>query len=374
MAGKLKKRANDNIEKTVDEGLDAIEGKNPDVVGQGPNGDIVIVSRDEEGNNAPLMNFIHPGTAIFVDDFNIEKPTEFPSKWTQMDGTFQNAQALNNGQKDGMVEVLTNKGTMRPTIVGDRYLGHDFKLEMQVYFHNMGNEQYIFKLKNTDNIYTNHEVRVGNGIMWNGSEAISRMPEGLWGSGWHTIQLSFNRGNLKGYLDGIMLINDPDITTNPDYVKDFFTHLEVNVLSPSSNANPRKPGRITYFAIGGKGHDLYNALKSEGKLVMNNINFEVNSYIINPSSYGVLDEIAGMMNAYREINLSVQGHTDSDGTNEFNQTLSENRAKAVVDYLVKKGISGKRLSSMGYGEKKPIDPTSSEMAKAKNRRVEFVLQ
>lgn len=146
------------------------------------------------------------------------------------------------------------------------------------------------------------------------------------------------------------------------------------MYSPSSNANPRKPGRITYFAIGGKGHDLYNALKSEGKLVMNNINFEVNSYIINPSSYGVLDEIAGMMNAYREINLSVQGHTDSDGTNEFNQTLSENRAKAVVDYLVKKGISGKRLSSMGYGEKKPIDPTSSEMAKAKNRRVEFVLQ
>lgn len=113
---------------------------------------------------------------------------------------------------------------------------------------------------------------------------------------------------------------------------------------------------------------------NDGKLVMNNIQFEVNSYTLKPDSFSVLDEIASMLTDHSDVSLSIQGHTDSDGTNSFNQELSENRAAAVKEYLVKKGVSSKRLSTTGFGESKPVDKSGTNMAKAKNRRVEFVLQ
>ena len=381
---KVKKRAKDNVEKTVDDGLDAIEGKDKGKEkkkkdsSEEPNDEVKVVEVEGTTDNtarktAPLADFIYPATAIFVDDFNLEKPTEFPSKWTQLDGTFQNAQVVRMNDKDGVVELFTTNGLMKPTIEGDRYLGREFQVEMEVYFYDKGNEQYIIELKNQDNGYLDHEIRIGNGVMWNGSEAIARLPRGVWAPGWHTVQISFNSGNLKAYLDGFMLVNDPDITSNKKFIKDHYTHLELGVLSPGSNANPRRPAAVSYFAVGGQGHDLYKKLKTDGKLVMNDINFEVNSFVISTDSYGILDDMATMLNDHSDINLSINGHTDSDGTNSFNQTLSENRAKAVMSYLISKGVSATRLKSVGYGEEKPVDTSGSETAKAKNRRVEFVL-
>ena len=89
--------------------------------------------------------------------------------------------------------------------------------------------------------------------------------------------------------------------------------------------------------------------------------------------FPVLDKVANMLTEHPEVSIQVHGHTDSDGTNESNQTLSENRANSVVSYLVEKGVASNRLSIMGHGEDKPIDNSGTDTAKAKNRRVEFVL-
>ena len=78
------------------------------------------------------------------------------------------------------------------------------------------------------------------------------------------------------------------------------------------------------------------------------------------------------MGMVKEIEIS--GHTDSEGPEEFNQKLSEGRAKAVVDYLVEKGIENIRLSYIGYGENKPIDTNNTDIGRAQNRRVEFKLK
>jgi outer membrane protein OmpA-like peptidoglycan-associated protein len=72
------------------------------------------------------------------------------------------------------------------------------------------------------------------------------------------------------------------------------------------------------------------------------------------------------------INFSIEGHTDSDGDDANNQTLSEARGKSVMDKLVSMGISSNRLKSNGFGESKPIDNNSTPEGKANNRRVEFV--
>jgi len=87
---------------------------------------------------------------------------------------------------------------------------------------------------------------------------------------------------------------------------------------------------------------------------------------------GVINEIAALMKQHPEIKFSVEGHTDTDGDDAFNQTLSEQRAETVVNTLKEMGIDTGRLVSKGWGESKPVDSNSTPEGKANNRRVEFV--
>jgi outer membrane protein OmpA-like peptidoglycan-associated protein len=72
-----------------------------------------------------------------------------------------------------------------------------------------------------------------------------------------------------------------------------------------------------------------------------------------------------------DIEVEISGHTDSRGSNQKNQVLSEQRANAVKDWLVSKGINPNRITTIGYGEDKPIAPNDSEENMRKNRRIEF---
>ncbi len=86
-----------------------------------------------------------------------------------------------------------------------------------------------------------------------------------------------------------------------------------------------------------------------------------------------LDLIVDIMNEYKESNFSIEGHTDSYGSRSTNLKLSKRRAKAVLDYLVAKGIDASRLSSTGYGESNPIASNVTRKGRAENRRVEIKL-
>lgn len=90
-------------------------------------------------------------------------------------------------------------------------------------------------------------------------------------------------------------------------------------------------------------------------------------------TYPVLEAIVAILKEYPNSNFSLEGHTDSDGTDASNQTLSENRAGAVKDYLIEKGIASSRLSSKGFGESMPIDTNKTKAGKANNRRTEVKL-
>ena len=101
--------------------------------------------------------------------------------------------------------------------------------------------------------------------------------------------------------------------------------------------------------------------------------FETAKAKIKPVSYGILDSVVQVLKDYPAIKIRVEGHTDSDGSDSYNLSLSKQRAASVHDYIVSKGIDGSRLTSEGYGETQPIDTNRTSAGKANNRRVEFVI-
>lgn len=117
--------------------------------------------------------------------------------------------------------------------------------------------------------------------------------------------------------------------------------------------------------------DILTALNAEGHISLY-INFETGKSDIQSESQKIIDQIAEMLTTNLSLKISVEGHTDNVGTPTANKTLSENRAKAVMNTLIAKGIDKFRLSAKGWGQDKPILDNNTEEGKAKNRRVEIV--
>lgn len=105
--------------------------------------------------------------------------------------------------------------------------------------------------------------------------------------------------------------------------------------------------------------------------VLKDIFFEFDKSTILQQSFFELMRLITLLNTYPDMQIEVGGHTDSKGSDSYNQHLSECRAKAVADYLISKGISERRLQYRGYGKSKPIDTNETEEGRARNRRVEF---
>ena len=116
---------------------------------------------------------------------------------------------------------------------------------------------------------------------------------------------------------------------------------------------------------------MLDALNKDGRIALY-INFDTGKSTIRPDSKPIIDQIVQMMKTNTGLELGVEGHTDNVGDAKSNQTLSENRAKAVVAAIVAQGIEAKRLSAAGHGQDKPVADNSSEEGRAKNRRVELV--
>ena len=99
--------------------------------------------------------------------------------------------------------------------------------------------------------------------------------------------------------------------------------------------------------------------------------FDFDSFELTDTAKGQLDKVAEYLKLNDAVSVEVGGHTDSMGTEDYNQTLSEQRAKSVVDYLSGKGIDASRLSAVGYGKKHPVATNDTEEGRAQNRRIEF---
>jgi OmpA-OmpF porin, OOP family len=114
---------------------------------------------------------------------------------------------------------------------------------------------------------------------------------------------------------------------------------------------------------------LFSDLLGKGK-----IRFDSGRATIDPDSAGLLDRLIETALRCPAANIEVAGHTDTDGEDASNQTLSEKRAQAVADYLVKAGLPADRFTATGYGSTQPVASNDTDEGRAQNRRIEFVVR
>ncbi len=314
------------------------------------------------------FDFVPGDVIIFEDNLEGERNGEFPSKWDLVGGVAENAEFA------GENVIFFRQGSSRQGIVPlirenhEDYLPDAFTIEFDAYFdagvHNQTYYVHFFDMKNQRRTMNEMRIYVGK-ITYDRTTGeypglrrshISDEPM------WRRVSISFNQRALKAYLDDMRLINIPNITDNP-------TGLTIRGTNTSGGDRNSliKNIRIAKGAV-----PLYDKFLTDGKIITTGIRFDVNKATIRPESMGTIAEIVDLMKQHPELNFSVEGHTDSDGSEENNQVLSEARARAVKDQMIAMGIGADRLSHRGWGESKPIASNATSEGKAQNRRVEFV--
>lgn len=152
---------------------------------------------------------------------------------------------------------------------------------------------------------------------------------------------------------------------------------DVSAEAPANAAAPQATAPVTPAAVAQEPTGDLDLEACRGRFEIlsrsGNINFHSGSARLQASSAPLLDSVADIIARCPGLKIDVSGHTDADGSPAANQNLSQQRAKAVVRYLVKKGLSADRFTATGYGEDKPIFDNDTPEHKSRNRRIEFAL-
>jgi outer membrane protein OmpA-like peptidoglycan-associated protein len=133
---------------------------------------------------------------------------------------------------------------------------------------------------------------------------------------------------------------------------------------------PNQPGTVANNGCPEVSDAVKKALNDYAKTIL----FDTGKASIKKQSAEVLNDIVGILKEYSNAQFNIEGHTDSSGSATFNKSLSQSRAKSVMDYLVSNGIAADRLNYAGYGEERPLDSNKTRAGKARNRRVEINLK
>ncbi len=395
---KTKQRADERTDDAIEEGLDQIEEgvisifKKKD---KPKKSEKVEASETEQEEEQPTNNksksdasnkesqtqqpslkwakydFVPGDQIIYEDNQENEQNGEFPSRWDHAGGGSVEIASFGN---DPVIYFKDESSFIVPFIKNREkdYLPEIFTIEFDAYFEK---EEYciyhllLYDMKNQTELNLAPIVISANNIKIYGiGEAFypgATEEETYDKSFWRHVAFSFNKRALKIYFDDARVLNIPNITENP-------TGLTIGVSGYNTVGIQGINRFIKNIRIAQGGVKLYDKLLSDGKIVTTGIKFDVNKATLKPESMGVINTIFQLMKEHPEIKFSVEGHTDSDGDDASNQTLSERRAKSVVEQLLKLGIAPDRLTSKGWGESKPIDSNTTPEAKANNRRVEFI--
>lgn len=378
------KRVNKKIDKGIDKGLDKLEEglgglfgkkKKKDKKENEPESQTTQANEQAANQHAqaapeevtPALNwakydFVPGDKVIFEDNLLGEENGEFPSRWDLVRGNVEIAEF------GGETVIMYRDGS--PTIVpyikdaSQDYLPDVFTIEFDLYCGNDNFVAYLYDRKNqksgSSSGYTYFNIKFDQMEF---GQSSSRLPEGnnLAKRRWIHIAIAYTNGKLKGYIDETRLINLPRIDFDPKGLSLHSYHAKNDNLYYIKN-----------IRIAEGGVKYYDRILQDGKIIANGIRFDVNKATLRPESMGVINEIAGLMKEHPDLKFDVEGHTDSDGDDASNQTLSENRAQTVLQTLVQMGIDPNRLTSKGWGESKPMDTNDTPEGKANNRRVEFV--
>jgi OOP family OmpA-OmpF porin len=189
-------------------------------------------------------------------------------------------------------------------------------------------------------------------------------------------QIVKNYDNALTKIGGKKIFSDGGAATFhvTDKTRDIWIALELNT-SDAEGANVysfyAKVIEMEEMKQEIQANEMYLKLNADGYIALY-INFETGKSLITGESQKTVDQIAEMLKANPALKISVEGHTDNVGSPASNKSLSENRAKAIMNALISKGIAASRLSAKGWGQEKPVADNRTEEGRAKNRRVEIV--
>jgi OmpA-OmpF porin, OOP family len=364
---KVKKKVDKTIEKNIDKTIDkTVDDAEKDIKDGSEKKDNPELKQDREKNYESdnleneeelkvwrKFDFVSGDKIIFSDNFVGEEIGEFPSKW---DLLFGNAETVTFGDLN-VIGFMQNRTEIFPFMDKEDFLPEVFTIEFDFYYYAKYNEAYKLHLGGHG---SEIDIRPNKVSMKN---FVGEPGEGAKDPGWHHFALSFNKRALKVYYDQTRVLNIPRLKAKP-------TSFSISALS--HGAKKGDPAIIKDVRVAEGGVKLYERVLSEGKFVTRGILFDVNKSIIKPESMGIINKVVKMMNEHKDLNFSIEGHTDSDGDDTSNQTLSEKRAASVKSALVDQGIHESRLITKGFGESVPMDDNKTAVGKANNRRVEFV--
>jgi OOP family OmpA-OmpF porin len=389
---KLKKKGNKELNKAADDAIDksfdaiknagkddnsksdetSTQNKKANEIEAENNSSVTI--RAEEKENLKVWSkydFVSGDKIIFEDNLIGEENGEFPSRWDLVKGSAEIAKL----GEESVIYFSNNKTVILPLMDKMNFLPDVFTIEFDVYFDDLAtrrsNYYFVrFYEGSAGNANIDGKRRYPIQISWNevrmdklGSKTSNFNEEKKdWNGKWKHVAISFNQRSLKVYLDEERLMNVPNLGYKP----------EMFSIGSDYDARYIKTSSIKNIRVNEGGKKLYDRIMAEGKFVTRGILFDVNKSTIKGESMGTINEIVKLMKDHSDLKFRIEGHTDSDGDESYNQKLSEERAAAVKNMLVQSGINASRLDSKGYGEGKPINENSTTEGKANNRRVEFV--
>lgn len=395
---KIGQRANNKVDKAMDKGLD--EAEESARVKKDADGDAKIKNPDgtkEKGNALAFTSkydFVPGEKVVAYEDFSNAAIGDFPTRWN----TNATAEVVTLNNKEGKWLKISKEGVWMPEFITN--LPENFTLEFDLAVPNdFDGSRFVLNianLKNREKEYTDfyHFVTGQHGhyihiqfLPFNGrSSATAKIRAGTSGNetinndvdfkGWDNVKNNFahislwrQNQRLRVYLNGEKIYDLP---------KAFEAGGKYNTVTYAMQGS-YKPDLYYYLlgnvrlAVGAA--DTRNKLITEGKFVTHGILFDVNSDKIKPESSGALKDIANVLKENSDVKVKIVGHTDADGDDKANLTLSQKRAAAVKAQLVSEyGIAADNLTIEGKGESQPVDKNTSAEGKANNRRVEFIKQ
>jgi len=305
-------------------------------------------------------DFVPGDRVIFYDDLSREEMGEFPSRWNLDEGVFENVKMA------GQNWILcSNKGMILPK-VSPGPLPDKYTVEMEIWSEGDPDGWYTIRWFGPKDAeigsldlgysYMTHLRILGKQLA---DRTIPRLSKGK-----HVIRIMATKTTLKAYIDQERVANVPRV--------EGFAPVKLGIeINPYHEKNKTAVIGAFRFAEGGK--TLKEQLDEDGKIVTHGILFDSGSAKIKAESFKTLSDIGGLLTDSPSLRISIEGHTDSDGTDAANLTLSQNRAESVKAYLVANHkIEASRMEAKGLGESKPIVTNDTPEGKATNRRVELV--
>jgi len=382
---KVERKVDKTIDKTIDKGLEGDSNKEGDrknekeqtvtekntKVENSPNETTSLENPEEEVKLYSNYDFVPGEKIIFEDNLIGEENGEFPSRWDLRNGSAEIASL----DGETVIHFTHNNSIIIPLMDKKDFLPEVFTIEFDVFFEKDGATRTdIYKIRFYEGKGNSAKINGMNvysiNVKWNevkmgefGGKTESYVKEKKnWQPKWKHIAISFNKRSLKLYLNEERMLNVPNLGFKP----------EMMTIGADFDNRFVRMSALRNIRLNEGGKKLYDRIIAEGKFVTRGILFDVNKSTIKGESMGTINEIVQMMNAHPDLKFRVEGHTDGDGDESYNQKLSEERAAAVKNLLIKNGIEATRLDSKGYGESMPVDNNSTQEGRANNRRVEFV--